>query len=155
MEIYFLDTSALFKRYVTEEGSDVVSALFLQETGLVISSITISEVVSNLRRLVDVSGLIDEEQYRGLKAVFFADIADGRLEVVELTTAVIIQSSEIISKAYMKPIDAIQLAVALSVRNENLTFVCSDKALCKRASIEGLTVLNPAEESQQDVGEEC
>ena len=51
---YFIDTSALFKRYVEEKGSETVNNIFAQSTGKYISSICLVEVVSNLRRLVDV-----------------------------------------------------------------------------------------------------
>lgn len=40
---YFLDTSALFKRYMQEKGSDIVDELFKEENLLFISSITLCE----------------------------------------------------------------------------------------------------------------
>ena len=54
-------------------------------------------------------------------------------------------SALFISKRYMKPVDAIQLAIALNLPTTNLVFVCSDKGLCKIAELEGLIALNPEE----------
>ncbi len=60
---YFFDTSALFKRYVEEKGSQVVDNIFAQSTGKYITSICLVEVVSNLRRLVDVDEILNEEEF--------------------------------------------------------------------------------------------
>jgi hypothetical protein len=43
----------------------------------------------------------------------------------------------------MKPVDSIQLAIALNFRHDNLTFVSSDRRLCKIAAEEGLDVVAP------------
>lgn len=52
---FFIDTSALFKRYQVEKGSDIVSdTLEKKDSELFISSLTVIEVVSNLKRLCDI-----------------------------------------------------------------------------------------------------
>ena len=139
---YFLDTSALFKRYVQEEGSETVDVLFKEENILFISSVTICEVISNLRRLVDVDRLISEKEFDLIKATFLGEIADGLLELTQLTTNILLESLEIISKRYVTPLDAIQLATALSLP-EKPVFVCADKKLLRIAEDCGLEVLNP------------
>jgi hypothetical protein len=48
----------------------------------------------------------------------------------------------LLMKRYMKPVDSIQLAVALTLPISNLIFVCSDQALCKIATKEGLKMLD-------------
>ena len=134
---YFLDTSALFKRYVQEEGSETVDVLFKEENILFIS-----QVISNLRRLVDVDRLISEKEFDLIKATFLGEIADGLLELTQLTTNILLESLEIISKRYVTPLDAIQLAAALSLP-EKPVFVCADKKLLRIAEDCGLEVLNP------------
>lgn len=141
-EGYFLDTSALFKRYVQEEGSDIVDGLFEEGNLLFISSITLCEVISNLRRLVDVDGIITEKEFNLLRATFWGDVGDGLLDLIELTTAILLESLEIISSKYITPLDAIQLASALSLP-EKPTFVCVDRKLLRIAEEHGLAVLNP------------
>ncbi|MGE5578124.1 MAG: type II toxin-antitoxin system VapC family toxin [Syntrophothermus sp.] len=141
---YFLDTSALFKRYIKEAGSDNVASLFERQARFTIASLTISEVLANLRRLVDVDKLLDDGEYARLKSLFLGDISDGFLDVVEVTTSIILESAEIVSKRFLTPIDSIQLATALLANDgEDLIFVCADDRLCQRATAEGLKVYNP------------
>lgn len=141
-ENFFLDTSALFKRYVPEKGSDVVDGLFELDTPLFISSVTLCEVVSNFRRLVDVDKIITEKEFKILKAAFLGEIGDGLLELVELTTSIFLDSLEIISKKYVTPLDSIQLAAALSLP-ERPVFVCSDLKLASLAKDYGLSIIEP------------
>lgn len=154
MKAFFLDTSAFFKFYVPEQGSQVVQRIF-QNGGLrLITSLTITEMMSNIRRLVEVDRLIDEKGYRAIKADIMAKIADGVLDVIEITLRDILDSIGLIEKRYMSPIDAIQLASALRVaeRTDNLVFVCADTKLARLASDEGLEVLNPLQAAPQVSG---
>ncbi|HAU31476.1 MAG TPA: PIN domain nuclease [Desulfotomaculum sp.] len=144
MASYYLDTSALFKRYVQEEGSDAVNSLFDKGEPLFISAITLCEVTSNLRRLVDVDEILKSEEFDILRATFLGDVGDNILEVIELTTKIILLSLDIASKKYLTPIDAIQLATALSLA-EKPVFVCSDQKLRRLAVENGLAVLDPTE----------
>ncbi|NLJ61003.1 MAG: type II toxin-antitoxin system VapC family toxin [Firmicutes bacterium] len=149
MRTFFLDTSAFFKLYVPEQGAQVLQQIF-QNGGLrLITSLTITEMMSNLRRLLEVDQVIDEKAYRAIKADMMGKIADGSLEVIEITLRDILDSIDLIEKRYMSPIDSIQLASALRVfrRTENLVFVCADAKLARLASDEGLEVLNPLQAS--------
>ncbi len=140
---YFLDTSALFKRYIKEAGSDSIASLFGQQARFTIVSLTISEVLANLRRLVDIDKLLDDREYARLKSLFLGDILEGLLNVVEVTTSIILDSAEIVSQRFLTPIDSIQLAAALSIDDGELVFVCADDRLCQRAQAEGLKISNP------------
>ncbi|MDH7579060.1 MAG: type II toxin-antitoxin system VapC family toxin [Bacillota bacterium] len=138
---YFLDTSALFKRYRREEGSAAVEALFSRQAVRFISEITLLEVVSNLRRLVDVDKIVAPEEFDTLRATFLKDIAEENLEVVRLTGTIIVKSLAIASQRYITPIDAVQLATAASMA-EPPVFVCADQKLLRLAAEEGLEVLD-------------
>lgn len=139
---YFLDTSALFKRYVQEEGSDVVDRLFKEKNLLFISSLTLCEVISNLRRLVDVDKVISEKEFICLRATFLGDVGDGLLDIIEITTSILLKSLEIVSKKYVTPLDAIQLATALSLPEKSV-FVCSDRKLLRIAKENNFDILDP------------
>jgi len=78
-----------------------------------------------------------------LKATFLGDIGDGLLELVELTPDILLHSLEILSRQYVTPLDAIQLASALSLP-EKPVFVCADQKLSRLAGEYGLPVLEPA-----------
>lgn len=139
---YFIDTSALFKRYVTESGSDVMASIFAADANRFISAITTVEVVSNLRRLVDVDYVITEEDFGIVRTMFFQDIAESRLELVELSPSLLIKSLEICTAQYVSPLDALQLASALDMV-EKPFFVCSDKKLLQLAAGKGLPIIDP------------
>lgn len=144
MTRYFFDTSAIFKRYVQENGSDTVESIFKSDGEVLISSLVVTEVISNLRRLSDVSRTISQAEFNRLKAFFFADIAGGRIGVVEPVMQDFIQSVELISSTYMTPVDALQLAIAIRLADDDTLFVCSDRKLLGIAGLYGLNVLDPS-----------
>jgi len=59
---YFFDTSALIKNYIEEIGSDYVSGLMDGAVKIFVSSITIIECYSTLRRIL-LEKLITEDEY--------------------------------------------------------------------------------------------
>jgi len=140
----FIDTSALFKRYQVEAGTDKVCELLEQAAGdAFISSLTIVEILSNLKRLYEVDHVTTGEQFLEQRLFFYQDREERQVTILDVTTDDIIKAEELILKRYMKPFDAIQLAVALNNFPTKPTFVSSDQRLCSIASQEGLPTLNP------------
>ena len=142
-ECNFFDTSALFKRYISEAGTDKIDMIF-EKTGLfIISSLTVIELISNLRRLVDVDKVIDDDLFNVIKSEFFNDIADGTIKVEPISSLNIITSVELLNKTYISPIDSLQLATVINLKENynNIFFICSDKKLCSIAEKEGIAVL--------------
>ena len=43
----------------------------------------------------------------------------------------------------MKPVDSVQLAIALNLKRNNAIFVSSDRRLCRIAEEEGLDTITP------------
>ena len=141
---FFLDTSALFKRYQVENGTEAVNRLIERDAGdLFISSLTIIEITSNLKRLCAVDKITNESQYENQRLFFFHDLDDLDIVVLGISTADIIKADELIQKRYMKPIDSLQLAIALNNLPSDLTFVSADNKLCDIAKAEGAIALNP------------
>lgn len=141
---FFVDTSALFKRYQPEKGTALVSQV-LEESDepVFISSITIIEIVSNLKRLFEVDKITTEEQFLKQRSFFYQDISSLGITILDVTAEDIIRAENLILKRYMKPVDSIQLAIAMNLRRDNITFVSSDRKLCKIAVEEGLEILTP------------
>ena len=140
---YFIDTSALFKRYINETGTEKIDSLF-NCTGLfIISSLTIIEFISNLRRLADVDRIIDNNTFNAIRNTFLNDIAAGLLKVEAVSSLNIVTAADLIGKSYVTTIDSIILAAAINLKenNENLSFVCSDLKLCSLAENMGMYVL--------------
>ncbi len=141
---FFIDTSALFKRYQLEKGTVIVSHL-LEESDepIFISSITIVEIISNLKRLCEIDKITTEEQFIKQRTFFYQDIGALDITILDVSAEDIIKAEDLILKRYMKPVDSIQLAIALNLKRDNVTFVSSDRRLCKIAAEEGLDTLTP------------
>lgn len=141
---FFIDTSALFKRYQPEKGTTLVSRV-LEESNepIFISSITVIEIISNLKRLCEVNKITTEEQFSEQRAFFYQDIGALDITILDISAEDIIKAEDLILKRHMKPVDSVQLAIALNQKRHNVTFVSSDRRLCKIAAEEGLDTLIP------------
>jgi predicted nucleic acid-binding protein len=141
---FFIDTSALFKRYQPEKGTTLVSQILQKsDEPVFISSITIIEIVSNLKRLCDVDKITTEEEFSKQRTFFYKDIDTLNITILDVSAEDIIKAEDLILKRYMKPVDSIQLAIALNLQSDNVIFVSSDRRLCKIATAEGLDTLIP------------
>lgn len=141
---FFIDTSALFKRYQPEQGTDLVCRIVEESKQPVfISSISIIEIVSNLKRLFEIDKITTEGQFQQQRAFFYQDINTLGITILDVSAEDIIKADNLIMERYMKPIDSIQLAIALNLEHDNITFVSSDRRLCSIAETEGLPTLNP------------
>jgi len=145
---YFFDTSALVKRYHSEEGSDFIDRLFAEtDAEFAISDISIIEFYSALSMKVRV-GEIDEENFMSLRKLFSQDIKRGLYEVAEFANDEKLESTKLLlkyaKKHSLKTLDAIQLSVVKSVnQSEVKAVVCADEKFCKIIALEGFPVINP------------
>jgi predicted nucleic acid-binding protein len=140
---YFIDTSALFKRYINEPGTSIIDGLFQKIAIFFISNLTIVEFISNLKRLLEIGRAIDNNTFITIKRQFFKDIDDGRMRIAPLSSLNIITAVDLISEKYITPIDALQLATALNLQGQSgkIVFVCADLKLCNLAEKNGLEVI--------------
>ena len=132
----FFDSSAFVKRYVREEGTDIVLSWCDQATELCLSGIALPEIVSAFCRLLR-EDLVSPVQYRHLKTMLMADISDAA--ICDLTPEVIRQSIIRLEKNVLRGMDAIHLGSALAL-NVDL-FVSADARQCDAATQAGLRVV--------------
>jgi hypothetical protein len=132
----FFDSSAFVKRYIREEGTDVVLSWCDQATELCLSGIALPEIVSAFCRLLR-EDLVSSVQYRHLKTMLMADISDAAIS--DLTPEVIRQSIISLEKNVLRGMDAIHLGSALAL-NVDL-FVSADARQCDAATQAGLRVV--------------
>ena len=143
MASYYLDTSALIKLHIEEEGTaGVVDLIRGADNGdIIILEITPLEFRSALRR----------KERRGEISAFDSNAALAWLEqqaesmyrVESFTPTVANEAARLIDLYPLKAYDAVQLAgclIAKAVMPLPLTFVCADFRLCVAASLEGLAV---------------
>ena len=142
MKFYFLDTSALVKRYHSEKGTAEIDEIFSEEDkAIVISSICITEMVSAMNRKKE-DKTISKDDLDAALSRFFQDAIKEFL-ILELDDGHIKDSVALVLKHGLRTLDALQLAVAVGLKETTPIFVCADKKLVSIAEKEGLKVINP------------
>ena len=149
MSVYFLDTSALVKRYVAETGSQAVAEIANgPNVCIIIADITRAEFVSALARRAREGG-ISHEQRQTVKSAFAAHLLHDYL-IAPLQGAHVTAACGLIERHALRAYDGVQLAVALSVRDllavgaDVPAFLSADPRLNAAARAEGLLVVEPA-----------
>jgi hypothetical protein len=145
---YFLDSSALVKRYHQESGSAHVDALF-NATGnrLFVSRLALVETQSALARLVR-EGILTPDDFPRLVSRLEADVAAKILIVAAVTSRRLDEAAAIFAAHGLthnvRTLDAIHLATAQTfhARSPLAAFVAADKKLLDMAVVCGLTVLD-------------
>ena len=130
MKVFF-DTSALFKKYIQEQGSDKLDEILEKTTEITVAPTFIVEMHSGAQRRLH-ERIMTTQQMEFLKHevkldyVFFAKVYwNDILEEKALT---------LIHHYKLKTLDSIQLASALLAKTEN--FVTSDHQLFQAAKKE-------------------
>ncbi len=146
MASVYLDTSALVKLYIEEEGTARVVGLTedLDGVQVIILDVTLLESRSAVRRREREGDIVGADVDRILKQI--EEDASSSFQVQPSTSAVIEEAARLIDRHLLRTYDALQLAGCLVVRQSlpgPFTFVCADARLCEAAGLEGLATLNP------------
>ena len=121
MRVYF-DTSALAKRYIKESGTAEVNEAMNKASQIVVSVITLPELISALMRN-KINKKVTELQYEESKNELAKDMQD--MGVCELNSGVISQAVGLIEKFSLRTLDALHLAC--SIQSQSELFVSSDQ----------------------------
>jgi predicted nucleic acid-binding protein len=147
---YFLDTSALLKRYIIESGTAWVQNIAQPGVGhsIIISQIAPIEIVSAVSRQKR-EGIIGERTARVIRLLVNRH-AVREYEVVLLTPEVGERAQNLLETHSLRAYDSVQLASALlanmTLIAKNLSpliFVSADVRLLPIATSEGLQTHNP------------
>jgi len=149
MQIYFLDSSALAKRYIAEVGSAWVVSLLDPLSGNAVHAARISgvEVAAAIVRRVR-SGSLSPQAGHDALARFRFDFA-ALQDLVEISPMLVEKAMGHVEGHGLRGYDAVQLAAALAVRDLGAkiglatTLVSADEDLNRAAVAEGLAVENP------------
>jgi uncharacterized protein len=143
--LYFLDTSALVKLYVREEGTEAMLELARPQSGNEFGLLTLAavEVRSAVRRR-ERMGDIDDGTASEILMLFESHL-ENRFIRQPLTEAVIEHGSKLVDRYFLRAYDAIQLSACLALASSRgeCTFACSDQSLLKAAQAEGLSTFDP------------
>ncbi len=150
MGSYFLDTSAIVKRYFPEQGHTwVVTLCGLEQAHfLYIAQATLVEVVATICRKAREQNIADEERNALIKR-FRQDSQDAYI-IWPVTTAIYTTAGDLCRSHKLRAYDAVQLACVLELRSETVVskvaspvFVCADNNLLNIAIAKGLSTENP------------
>jgi predicted nucleic acid-binding protein len=150
VSIYFLDSSALVKRYVTETGSAWIRNL--TDPGarnpLIITRITWVEVLSALARRQREGSLAPDDVTQAIETYRYD--MNTQYQVSEMDPALAKAAGDLVIRHPLRAYDAVQLASALRaqsdlarIRTPALTFLTADDRLLAIAQAEGLRTDNP------------
>jgi predicted nucleic acid-binding protein len=150
VSIYFLDRSALVKRYVTETGSAWIRNL--TDPGarnpLIITRITWVEVLSALARREREGSLAPDDVIQAIETYRYD--MNTQYQVSEMDPALAKAAGDLVIRHPLRAYDAVQLASALRAQSDlarvttpALTFLTADDRLLAIAQAEGLRTDNP------------
>jgi uncharacterized protein len=144
--MYFLDTSALAKRYMAEKGSPWIKSL--APLRFIVAAITHAVIYSALARRLR-SGTLLSADHAKLIRLFDYDM-ERRFRIIDVTRNLYQQSGKLAEKHGLRTYDSVQLAcglkanaLLLTVGINDFTFLTADKELLAAAEAEGLTTDNP------------
>lgn len=150
MAAYYLDSSALVKRYARETGTAWIIGLFRRAAGhrLYVGRITGVEVAAALTRKRRGGHLTNNEAARAL-ARLRRDLG-GRLRIVEITSALLTYAISLAEQHDLRGYDAVQLAAMLEANGERvrlklapLTLIAADAELLAAGAAAGLITDDP------------
>jgi hypothetical protein len=136
----FIDTSALIKRYISEDGSEQVDNLMDSAIEIIVSPVTKIECISTIKRLLT-EKLITSKEFNDIKNDILYDFQ--YFNVIRMNDRVENTAIKLIEKYQLKTLDAIQLSSCCITYPEYLNFVACDNKLINAANREKLTIINP------------
>lgn len=142
MRSYYIDTSALLKRYFVETGSSAIKNLFQKKAVFFTASLSYVEFYSTLSRLRRQGGLTQKESAQQTQ---FFEQDWTMLAIVDLSPDVRKEVPLLTEKIALRGADLVHLASAqlLHKRNLTITFVASDRKLLNAANEVGLESFDP------------
>jgi predicted nucleic acid-binding protein len=146
VSLFFVDSSALLKRYVPEVGTTWVRSWIELQAGniVLIAEVAIIECVAALARRQR-EGTVATSAFTHLRNDFLLHASYEYL-VVLVHTPILKAASELVARHPLRTLDAIQLACASESRHalgEVPIFISADTNLLQIASAEGFPVDNP------------
>jgi len=151
MNNYYLDASALLKRYLREAGSEWVIEITNPENrhSIYLSHLTLAEVAAVFAAKSRAPGGISQRRRQRLLGAFLAECED-RFLLIPVHPAVIERAIDLSQQYRLRGYDSVQLATALEVKTilqnnsaSDLRFIASDQDLLLSAQAEGLTGIDP------------
>jgi predicted nucleic acid-binding protein len=146
LSIFFVDTSALAKRYLSEVGSGWVKTLVrpAAHNRTVVAELARVEMFSLLARYRRQS-LLTASSVTRIQNTFLKHYR-SQYWVIPLNRPVLLLAARLVDQHPLRTLDAIQLSCALESRRlfrQPISFISADNNLLGAAAAEGFSVDNP------------
>ena len=147
MALYYLETSALVKLYVYEDGTERLLSLAAGDAGHRFAILSLAQVefraaIRRRQRSGEVAASAADELIES-----FRQHSEGKFLIQSFSDSLLDVAMELVDGYALRGYDSMQLAGYLMLRSisgaEEPTFVCADKALLSAARNEGCPVLDP------------
>lgn len=167
MPVFYLDTSAILKRYRSEQGTDVVDSIYderftptvvksilrgVRSDVLVTSHFTCLEVESVAVRMLR-GKLLDEKAHNALLNSFARDL-EKHMTVLPVTSERMVDAIEAARSYALRPGDSLHAASArypMTSAQDEVVFVCSDSQSLDAVEDDALMrLLNPESPDAMD-----
>jgi predicted nucleic acid-binding protein len=152
MAIYYLDTSAIVKRYRVEKGTSTIDELFdhpSPQDRFYTSFLAVLELTSSVRRLVK-AGQLTERIAGDIFSRFRQDIYES-FRICPLDDETASHAISMIEKFGLRSADAIHMATAIflfsAVSGSAQVMVTSDQELLQAAKASNYQVLDPQDDN--------
>ena len=157
MPIYYLDTSAIMKRYIPESGSEMVEELFDGLTGsesLSTSYLTVLEANSAATRLLG-GRLINQIDYQRILGQLTRDIRTHGVTVIPVRNELVTEAIATVQIYSLRTLDALHFTSALvasrnSSNGKSLYVVSADREILEACEVRGIATLNPQSDDALD-----
>jgi predicted nucleic acid-binding protein len=138
--ILYCDTSALIKRYVEEEGTDIVDSLWAASLDVATSVVAFAETAAAFSRKFR-EGILSEKEYAETFRTFKTDFESFIL--ISITPSLNATIERLVRQYPLRGFDAIHLSSALIFKGSgsvSVQFACFDRPLNEAAYKEGLAI---------------
>ena len=155
---FFLDASALVKRYIHESGSELINFLFANVPLMHLKCLTLggAEVFWICIRKKNDGRITPQQFTQAVANLQLEVIADeSAFQTISIPDSLVWDSLDLVETYSLNSVDGIVLRSALDVSEElreisnNLVLVASDKRLLRAARAEGLLTFNPESDTEK------
>jgi predicted nucleic acid-binding protein len=148
MAVFYLDASALLKRYRTEKGTEIVDDIYDGRGAqhiILTSQLTCIEVESVAARARK-AGFLNNAQYKTLLGAFSRDLAEG-LRLIAIGPGRLVEAAEVVREVPLRSLDAIHYTVVRRLNvmwgSHPFLFVGSDRELLDACKANGINCVDP------------
>jgi predicted nucleic acid-binding protein len=156
--LFFWDASSLVKRYIPEDGSDTVDALFahVPSSNMASTPWGYAETYSILLRRHNRGGALDLTDFQEAVTSLQNDVLyNPDFTLSSITDEIVFASISTMSRHHLNATDAAILTLLLrmlpSPSPSDFVLVTADQRLIRAANAEGVKTLNPADLPAADV----